>query len=134
MKSQGATIYKTHAKTCLEAKILSRLLIALFGGQSRTPARKVFIRDLAIHTLKPNIMSEVKVLKQDEFFFRIIVEKESEYYGLEGLMSLTRKLPATIQTIAVKVNDPFCKVYCMTNNHSDYMGIESRLNVKAEII
>jgi hypothetical protein len=87
-----------------------------------------------MHTQKQKIMSEVKVLQKNEFFFKITIEKENEYYGLEGLMSLSGKLPNTIKTIAIKVADPICKVYCITDNHSDYMGIQSRLNVKTEIM
>jgi len=77
-------------------------------------------------------MNSIKVLKQEEFYFRILVNSESEYYGLKGLYNLTTKLPSTITPIAVKESNPICKVYCMTNHHSDYMGLESRLNVKTE--
>ncbi len=80
------------------------------------------------------VMNEVKVLQQDEFFFKITVEKENEFFGLDGLMSLTGKLPSTIKTIAVKIGNPICTVYCTTNNHSDYLGVESRLNVEIELI
>lgn len=79
-------------------------------------------------------MNQVKVLKQDEFYFRISVTSESEYFGLDGLIELSKKLPSTIQPLGVKVANPTCKIYCMTNNHSDFMGIESRLNVKTEML
>ena len=79
-------------------------------------------------------MNEVKVLQQDEFYFRILIDDQSEYFGLEGLMKLTGKLPSTVNTVAVKVSKPLCKVYCFTNNHSDFMGIENQLNVKTEMI
>ena len=49
-------------------------------------------------------------------------------------MDLTRKLPSTVITIAVKESTPISKVYCLTENHSDYMGIEERLNVKTEMM
>ena len=79
-------------------------------------------------------MNDVKVLKQEEFYFRILIRKDSEYFGLDGMIKLTGKLPSTITTIAVKEANPICKVYCFTNHHSDYMGIEDRLNVKVEMI
>jgi hypothetical protein len=79
-------------------------------------------------------MNSFKVLKQEEFYFRILVDSQSEYFGLEGLYNLTTKLPSTVTPIAVKESSPLCKVYCITNNHSDYMGIESRLNVKTEMM
>jgi hypothetical protein len=79
-------------------------------------------------------MIQVKVLKQDEFYFRILVTSESEYFGLEGLMKLSGKLPSTIKTLGVKESNPTCKIYCMTDNHSDYIGIESRLNVKTDML
>ncbi|WP_225037417.1 hypothetical protein [Winogradskyella sp. SM1960] len=79
-------------------------------------------------------MNQVKVLKQDEFYFRILVTNESDYFGLDGLIELSGKLPSTIKTLGVKVANPICKIYCMTDNHSDYMGIESRLSVKTEMM
>lgn len=77
-------------------------------------------------------MNQVKVLKQDEFYFRILIPSESEYFGLDGLIELSGKLPSTIQTLGVKIANPISKIYCMTSNHSDFIGIESRLNVKTE--
>ena len=79
-------------------------------------------------------MKQVKVLKEDEFYFRILVTSESDYFGLEGLIALNGKLPSTIKTLGIKASNPTCKIYCMTDNHSDYMGIEDRLNVKTEIM
>lgn len=77
---------------------------------------------------------QVTVLQQDEFFFRILIPKESEYFGLKGLWKLTTKLPSTVSTIAVKESSPICKIYCIAKNHSDFMGIENRLEVKTEVI
>jgi hypothetical protein len=79
-------------------------------------------------------MSQVKVLKESEFYFRISITNESEYFGLNGLIELSGKLPSTIKTLGIKVSSPTCKIYCITENHSDFMGIESRLNVKTEMI
>ncbi len=79
-------------------------------------------------------MSQVKVLQQDEFFFKIIIPEESQYFGLEGLMKLTDKLPSTIIPIVVKESQPFSKIYCIARNHSDYMGIETRLNLETELM
>ncbi|WP_282165609.1 hypothetical protein [Cellulophaga baltica] len=79
-------------------------------------------------------MKKVKVLKPYEFYFRILITEESEYFGLEGLIRLTGNLPATVTTIAVKESKPISKLYCLTHNHSDYIGIEDRLNVKTEMM
>ena len=79
-------------------------------------------------------MNEIKILQQDEFYFRILIDNQSEYFGLDGLMKMTEKLPSTVSTVAVKESNSLCKVYCFTNNHSDFLGIESRLNVKTEMM
>ena len=79
-------------------------------------------------------MNQVKVLKQDEFYCRILVTSESDYFGLDGLIELSGKLQSTNKTLGVKVANPSCKIYCMTDNHSDYMGIESRLSVETEMM
>lgn len=79
-------------------------------------------------------MNQVKVLKEEEFYFRILVNNENEYFGLDGLMKLSGKLPSTIKTLAIKVSNPTCKIYCMTENHSDFIGLEGRLNIKTEMM
>ncbi|MBZ9631726.1 hypothetical protein LB465_13130 [Salegentibacter sp. LM13S] len=45
-KKHHTTTYKNNAKTCLKSKLTARLLSGLSCGQSRTPARTVFIRDV----------------------------------------------------------------------------------------
>ena len=50
-KIRCLTTYKNNAKTCLESKLRAPLLSGLSCGQSRSPARTVFIRNVA-HNLK----------------------------------------------------------------------------------
>jgi len=45
-----ATTYKNNAQISLESKFRARLLSGLSCGQSRSPARTVFIRDVATHS------------------------------------------------------------------------------------
>jgi len=55
-----ATLYKNNAKISLKSKLRARLLSGLSCGQSRSPARTVFIRDVAIH-LKKKLKKRKKV-------------------------------------------------------------------------
>ena len=48
------TIYKNNAKTCFKSKLRARLHSGLTCGQSRSPARTVFIRDV-VHKPKTRI-------------------------------------------------------------------------------
>ena len=54
-KKRITTTYKNNAQTCLESKFGARLLSGLSCGQSRSPARTVFIRDVASNVMKHTI-------------------------------------------------------------------------------
>lgn len=78
--------------------------------------------------------TQIKFLKQDEFYFRIILLKDSEYYGLDGVLDLVDKLPNNIVPESIKIGKPACKIYCLATSHSDYIGLESRLKIRTELI
>ncbi len=79
-------------------------------------------------------MSYIKILKKDEFIFRILISESSEYHGLEGMIDLSGNLSSTVSIIAVKESSSTCIIYCKGNNHSDFMGIESHFKVKTEML
>ncbi len=79
-------------------------------------------------------MSTVQVLEQDEFMFRIFVSRESKYFGQDGLFKLCTNIPSTIKTIALKESEPVNMIYCITDNHSDYISLDERIGVTTEMM
>ncbi len=52
-------MYKNNAQLGLESKVVARLLSGLSCGQSRSPARTVFIRDVATHMKKILLLTTI---------------------------------------------------------------------------
>ncbi|MBZ9629698.1 hypothetical protein LB465_02820 [Salegentibacter sp. LM13S] len=54
-KEDASQHFKNNAQTCFKSKLRAALLSGLSCGQSRTPARTVFIRDVANNTKNPKL-------------------------------------------------------------------------------
>ena len=61
-----ATTYKNNAQICLESKLCARLLSGLSCGQSRSPARTVFIRDVGGHAKSIEMKINDRYLVSDQ--------------------------------------------------------------------
>ena len=76
----------------------------------------------------------VKVLKPNEFYFRISIEKDSKYFGLQGMMDLSNEISSLVKVLGVKESNPISNIYCWTDNHSDYMRIVSKSEIIVEMM
>ncbi|PRB02039.1 hypothetical protein CQ046_13835 [Chryseobacterium sp. MYb7] len=71
---------------------------------------------------------EIKIYNNNTFIFKIVVPKNDKNNSIEGIMTITNKLPSTIQPQFVKIQEEeVSQIYCISNNHSDYISLESRI-------
>lgn len=70
---------------------------------------------------------EIKIYNNNTYIFKIVVPKNDENNSIEGIMTITNKLPSTIQPQFVKSQEEGSQIYCISNNHSDYISLESRI-------
>src|SRR5690606_4948785 len=78
--------YKNNAKTCLESKLPARLLSGLSCGQSRLPARTVFIRDVG-NKLK---MTQAKMKYSDLYLKQLNYSSAEEKEFIRDHLSVER--------------------------------------------
>ena len=80
-------------------------------------------------------MEPTKVLSQPEFIFTITLYKEKGYDSLAKTFSfIENKIPSTIDAIYIKDKGTYFIVYCLTDHHSDYIGLSDRVNVETKMI
>jgi NADH:ubiquinone oxidoreductase subunit 3 (subunit A) len=106
-KNDLPTLYKNNAKTNLESKVRAYLLSGLSCGQSRSPARTVFIRDVGKH-LKNRTM-KIK-----------FNEKEKSIEIKDGLK--TQYLVVKMTLIFTLINSILFPVFVLDKKQLEWMG------------
>lgn len=70
---------------------------------------------------------ETKIYTRDTLVFKIVIPADDKNYSIEGITSITGDLPYSITAQFVKIENERIKIYCIGNNHSDYISLQSRI-------
>ena len=70
---------------------------------------------------------EIKIFKRETTVFKIVIPANDQKYSIIGAMSITSDLPPSITAQFVKVEDERIKIYCIGENHSDYISLQLRI-------
>ncbi|HLA56422.1 MAG TPA: hypothetical protein VK623_10000 [Flavobacterium sp.] len=75
------------------------------------------------------------ITTEKDFLFVITIKNESYYQNQAELSSFIKTLPASIRLYGIiHAGLNTVKVYCVTNNYSDYEAISEREGIHTEIV
>jgi hypothetical protein len=75
------------------------------------------------------------ITTEKDFLFVIIIKNESYYQNPTELSAFLKTLPSTIRLYGIiHAGLNIVKVYCVTNNYSDYEAVSEREGVHTEIV
>jgi len=70
---------------------------------------------------------EIKIYKRETMVFKIVIPANDQNYSIVGAMSVTNDLPPSITAQFLQIEDERIKIYCIGDNHSDYISLQSRI-------
>jgi hypothetical protein len=69
-----------------------------------------------------------------DILFIVIIETDSKYFGINGMMELSNKFPNTIEIIISHIQSNDCKFVCITRNISDLKYLSDNYSVQVREI
>jgi hypothetical protein len=75
-----------------------------------------------------------KNLREHEILFLIEIEPKNKYFGLDGMISIQRKFPNSVEIIVSKFGLDICKFVCITEKNADLEYIRETCEVKVKKI
>ena len=71
--------------------------------------------------------TEIKIVRENSFIFKIIIKENDDNQNIEKIMQITGDLPPSIIVQFIRIGKERTEIYCIGTNHSDYISLDSRI-------